>query len=411
MKFKVFGCILFIALILMLIISCTGENNKKVNEGISMQNNVNNLISVRKFTSSSSYSLLFAVTEESRLLRVVVSEPGISFIDLEDNLDMHKANIIEGISDVHALSHISCSFFTAFYFYIIKADGSLWRYTEELYNDSHTLERIESVESFKMVYRGREHSIALTVGGAVFSWGNNDYGQLGDGTNHSRQSLQRVYGLPIIVDIAAGSDFCIALGKSGEVFTWGSNFKGELGDGSYTYTSASFDEYGNSVRNIVKNNNRNTPFQIELLSDVTQVAAGDSLGVALRNDGSVYMWGTSNIPQPSHAITTPQKVEIPEKVVQVAAASLNAFALTDMGNVWEWGWIRLIPGTGMDIPVRLSEFQRIKRVFPGHIDTFLSLDGDVWQGRFDSQTEFRNGRAVRLLTEIEIRSISNNKYG
>src|SRR5579863_4681663 len=77
------------------------------------------------------------------------------------------------------------------------------------------------------------HSLARTTSGEVLAWGNNKYGELGDGGTADSDVPVRVK-LPRnfkAVDIAAGCYHSLAVSADGEIFAWGSNQDGQLGDG------------------------------------------------------------------------------------------------------------------------------------------------------------------------------------
>lgn len=68
---------------------------------------------------------------------------------------------------------------------------------------------------------GWTHACALLAGGTVECWGDNDFGQLGDGTEQGRVDPAPVNGLPPIVQVAAGGDTTCALDEAGLVHCWG----------------------------------------------------------------------------------------------------------------------------------------------------------------------------------------------
>ena len=86
---------------------------------------------------------------------------------------------------------------------------------------------------------GQGHSLALDSEGKVFAWGNNYFGQVGDGTNTNQLSpvpvtTSGVLAGQSISSVAAGTDHSVALSSTGEVFSWGRNSWGQLGDGGTT---------------------------------------------------------------------------------------------------------------------------------------------------------------------------------
>jgi GH25 family lysozyme M1 (1,4-beta-N-acetylmuramidase) len=79
---------------------------------------------------------------------------------------------------------------------------------------------------------GAYHSCARLADGSVACWGDNRFGQLGDGTRTRRESAVAVQGLAGRVRaVEAGSSFTCAVLESGAVQCWGSNEMGELGGG------------------------------------------------------------------------------------------------------------------------------------------------------------------------------------
>ena len=82
---------------------------------------------------------------------------------------------------------------------------------------------------------GGHHVCALTTAGAVKCWGENDWGELGDGTTTNRLTPIDVFGLGDgVAAIAGGGDYTCALTDGGGVKCWGVNGSGQLGDGTTT---------------------------------------------------------------------------------------------------------------------------------------------------------------------------------
>ncbi|KAL8206719.1 UNVERIFIED_CONTAM: hypothetical protein K2H54_021411, partial [Gekko kuhli] len=81
---------------------------------------------------------------------------------------------------------------------------------------------------------GDHHSMALSKGGELFTWGQNEYGQLGVGREMSSarepQLVQALEGIPL-AKIAAGGSHSMAVSLSGSVYSWGKNAFGQLGLG------------------------------------------------------------------------------------------------------------------------------------------------------------------------------------
>jgi alpha-tubulin suppressor-like RCC1 family protein len=119
---------------------------------------------------------------------------------------------------------------------------------------------------------GRDHSLAVESDGTVWSWGWNQYGQIGDGTKGAnRLAPVQVSGLTGVTMVSAGADHSMALKGDGTVWTWGQNTDGQLGDGTKT--------------------NRSTPVEVSALANVTDIGSGRLHSLATEADGSVWTWG------------------------------------------------------------------------------------------------------------------------
>jgi len=84
------------------------------------------------------------------------------------------------------------------------------------------------------VAAGFDHSLALRVDGTVWAWGDNSYGQLGDGTTQ-QQSTPVAIAVPAAIRnifVGTNADFSLAITVNGALLAWGRNNRGQLGDGS-----------------------------------------------------------------------------------------------------------------------------------------------------------------------------------
>jgi alpha-tubulin suppressor-like RCC1 family protein len=146
------------------------------------------------------------------------------------------------------------------------------------------------------VASGYYHSLAIKSDGSLYSWGRNDSGQLGDATNTQRLFPVHVVGsggvgyLDSIVAAAGGNLFTVALRADGSVWSFGANNYGQLGDGTTTPRNTPSRVKGEGG--------------VGNLAGIVAIAAGYEHCLALKSDGSVYSWGRNDLGQLGDNSTT-----------------------------------------------------------------------------------------------------------
>jgi alpha-tubulin suppressor-like RCC1 family protein len=167
---------------------------------------------------------------------------------------------------------------------------------------------------------GASHSCARLTGGAVKCWGSNDSGQLGTGNTDSSEVPVLVPGLSDVVQLVAGKDpafgFTCARLVDRSVKCWGDNIEGAIGPGCPTEICSS-------------------PVPIEGLPGALTIGASESHACAIPENGTPVCWGTWS--RTSYLISGFIPIEGISGAVELAIGTLPSCARISTGAVLCWG--------------------------------------------------------------------------
>ncbi|WP_258903215.1 laminin B domain-containing protein [Actinokineospora sp. UTMC 2448] len=261
---------------------------------------------------------------------------------------------------------------------------------------------------------GARHSLALTSDGKLFAWGDNESGQLGDGTREVRRTpvpVKTADGQPLteVRAISTGADHSLALMRNGTVLAWGRNDCGQLGIGT---TQRS-----------------NHPVQVKIsedqyLTDVRALAgSGWRHSVALLRNGTVMTWGLNVQGQLGEdpAITGWCRAFAAEvrnlPAARAVATGVNhVLALLEDGQILAWGSNRLGQlgcGKGVEqshVPVRvkLNAGEKAKAVGDacGYHSVVILENGKVMAWGYNGNGQLGDGSALDRYEPVEVKTIS-----
>jgi alpha-tubulin suppressor-like RCC1 family protein len=317
--------------------------------------------------------------------------------------------------------------------------------------------------------------MALMSNGTVWTWGSNINGQLGDGTYNSTSTPVEVQGLDNVIAISSlASSTCLALKSDGSIWAWGQNDFGQCGDGDITYAvplpvevkglsnvtaiyggayaveaNGSVWTWGATLMDVNSNgyainygsigspkiNCNPTPIKLNI-SNVKDIDYGTTTQqtVFVADNGTVWNWGydlngtlgdgtlinpavIQNIPY----LVTPIQVKGLTNIINVTAGVSCSMALKNDGTVWAWGYDcngQFGDGKINDaypLPIQLP-IDNVVAMSGGNINSvFLKSDGSVWAcgdnswGSVGYGNTSSNSSDSLVLTPVRILGLDDNE--
>lgn len=249
---------------------------------------------------------------------------------------------------------------------------------------------------------GGLHSTAAGLKGKIFSWGYNNYGQLGDGANSDRKkpfSISDKIELNVgeeIAQVSYGYNHSTILTSTSRVFTWGRNDYGQLGNNSVV--SRSTPDEITSKFNLA---------QYEIITRI--ICLGSNHSAALSSNNRVFLWGNNNYGQIGNNttenclvptdITSYFHLHADERVVKVVTGEFHSGAFTTDGRVFTWGLNKV---TG-----QLGDGTDTNRLVPTDITSQFNLHS----GETIIDLSLGGGHSSALSSEFRVFTWGNNVNG
>jgi len=179
----------------------------------------------------------------------------------------------------------------------------------------------------RAVSAGSNYTVVVGTDGSLWAWGNNEFGQIGDGSsNNTRVSFSRIGTASDWLSVSAGSSHTLAIREDGSLWAWGNNADGRTGLGINTGTT-------------------NNPTRVGTDSWVA-VSAGNSHTLAIRSDGSLWAWGSNangrtGLGMDTGTANSPTRVGTYADWDYVSAGMEHSMGIRENGDgdrtLWAWG--------------------------------------------------------------------------
>ncbi|MCU1568071.1 MAG: Ig family protein [Pseudarthrobacter sp.] len=286
--------------------------------------------------------------------------------------------------------------------YALTADGAVWAWGLNGWGalgngteiDNPTPEPIPGLANVVEIAAGNASGYALKNDGTVWAWGINVLGELGvPGLNHSLRPVQ-LPGLTNVASIAAAHRSAYAIKNDGTLWAWGGNAWGSLGDGTTI--------------------DRPSPVQIPKMTGIKAIAPTTDQTVALKGDGTVWSWGeapNSQSPEPVHL--TPVQNQSVTGVQQIAAAHFTTYALRTDGRVLAWGYntqggLGIGDNVSRPGPVEVTGLTGVSAISAGGRSAYaLKTDGSLWSWGWNYQGQLGDGTTVDRWVPTRVGILTN----
>jgi cysteine-rich repeat protein len=213
---------------------------------------------------------------------------------------------------------------------IKAADGSIWCWGENGYGqlgDGTTTDRLAPVRAGSLtgavaLTTGYQHTCAVLASGAVWCWGNGAYGRLGNGATANQSSPVQVTGVTTAVAVSAGELHSCARLADGTARCWGRGANGRLGNGATADSS--------------------TPVTVTGLTGAAQLQTGSDFNCARLGDATVRCWGAGAYGRLGNGLTTDQTTPVTvtglTDAQQLGLGWDHACAIVTDGHARCWGY-------------------------------------------------------------------------
>jgi uncharacterized repeat protein (TIGR02543 family) len=266
----------------------------------------------------------------------------------------------------------------------------------------------------------------ITSTSRILTWGSNGSGQLGDGTTTSKSSPTDITSKFVLesdetfIDLKFGFSHTMVLTSKGRLFTWGNNNNGQLGDGT--------------VNNTVTPKEITSSFNLQNDERIVKISSANLSSIALSSNGRVFTWGNNAKGQLANGSNLSSKSPVDvtasfgfsqnENVVSVSLGSQHAGLVTSTGRVFTWGLNgngQLGNGTQVDsnVPINitasfegLAPTDRIMIISLGAFhSSALSLNGQIFIWGNNGFGQLGNGNKDQLTKPFDITSTFDLTFG
>ena len=295
--------------------------------------------------------------------------------------------------------------------FALKTDGTMWSWgnnnngqlglgNRTNYSSPKQIGALTSWYLLSTSFQG--FMAAIKTDGTLWTWGVNTYGQLGLGNTTSYSSPKQVGSLTTWAKVAQGAGHTMAIKTDGTLWAWGRNQatipSGQLGLGNST--------------------NYSSPMQVGALSNWLNVACGFYHTLATKTDGTFWSWGATHGSGGlglgnNNAYSSPKQVGILTDWSSPSAGYYNSFAIKTNGTIWSWGEgymgsLGHNNRTYYSSPKQVGALTTWSMIDAGARQTAaISTNGSLWMWGINSSGQLGSGNQTNYSSPKQVGSLTN----
>ena len=266
--------------------------------------------------------------------------------------------------------------------------------------------QLGSLRTWKTISAGVHHILSRKSDYTLWAWGLNGNGQLGNNSNTSKSSPIQIGSETSWDKVTAGYSTSFAIKNNGTLWAWGDNSYrqsgiGYGGPGYYTYA----------------------PTQVGALTNWSEVVGGYTHTLAVKTDGTLWVWGTNGNPSNTGALGLNESspYQITDSPVQngsatnwskVSAGVRNSSAIKTDGTLWTWGFPGYSLGhnttSARSSPTQVGTGTTWSKISMS-IDRALAVktNGTLWAWGYNSQGQLGTNDRITYSSPVQIGTDTN----
>lgn len=217
---------------------------------------------------------------------------------------------------------------------------------------------------------GAAESFLIDADGSLWAWGDNLWGQLGDGADQDRSLPIKV--LEGVRSVSAGEGHTYAVLEDNTLWAWGRN------------VSNAFPGMDSLV---------SSPTPVKIMDNVASASTGVCTHLAVKTDGSLWAWGKYIGNKTNRQIATP--VKIMDRVAAACTGFGHSLALKRDGSLWAWGQNNdgeVGDGSGRERLTPVKVLDKVVGMSAGYgFSAAVREDGTLWTWGRNWQGELGDG--------------------